>query len=156
MARTFIGELVLRLKDEMSGKAKTAANNLDTSVDRIWKEAAKDMAVYGTIGTIMYGGANAVRQGIVSNAEIMREQSRWKSANIPNSERDAAFAEADRLTTLNPCAGFLNMVELARKARAMMGDNERGLAILPDLAKLFVALQSAKGTHAAMKNSRAS
>lgn len=240
MARTFIGELILRLKDEMSGKAKTAANNLDTSIDRIqraarqlnkttwggqfeerlrklgasagdidklrtswdnlhtsmtsrnlgkamqsleksnfktaalgyfsdiatkakdaetnignmharWKEAAKDMAVYGTIGAIMYGGANAIRGGVVSSAEMMREKSRWRDANIPDSERDAAIAEADRLTTQYPSAGLLSIVELARKARAMMGDNERGLAILPDLARAFVALQSAKGTDAAVQ-----
>ncbi|MDO6964005.1 hypothetical protein [Rhizobium alvei] len=240
MARTFIGELILRLKDEMSGKAKAAASNLEGSVEKIqraaqrmnqtswggqfeerlrklgasagdidklrkawdglntsfegrnlskslqameksnfktaslayfaeiaagadkadksvsrfhsrWKEAAKDMAVYGTIGTLMYGGANALRGGVFANAEFIREKSRWKDANIPDSERDAAIAEADKLTTQYPSAGLLNMVELARKARAMMGDNERGLAILPDLAKAFVALQSAKGTDAAVQ-----
>jgi hypothetical protein len=41
MARTFIGELVLRLKDEMSGKAKTAASNLDSSMNRIQQAAKK-------------------------------------------------------------------------------------------------------------------
>jgi len=41
MARTFIGELVLRLKDEMSGKAKQVAGNLDSSIDRIQRAARK-------------------------------------------------------------------------------------------------------------------
>lgn len=35
MARTLIGELILRLKDEVSGKARTTAQNFETSVDRI-------------------------------------------------------------------------------------------------------------------------
>jgi hypothetical protein len=172
MARTFIGELILRLKDEMSGKAAAAANKLDTSIDKIqraarqlnqtswggqfeerlrklgtsaadidklrvawdslhtsmssrnlskslaameksnfktaalgyfadiatkakeaetnigkmhsrWKEAAKDMAVYGTIGTIMYGGANAVRGGFNASAEYRREIFRQENASIP-------------------------------------------------------------------------
>jgi hypothetical protein len=236
MARTFIGELVLRLKDEMSGKAKTAAANLDTSIDRIQRAArqlnqtswggqfeeklrklgtsagdidklkvaweslhtsmsarnlgkamqsleksnfktaalthfseiasrAKDadtsvrglttslreMSKYALAGGLVYGGVNTAREGILASAEMMREKSRWKDANIPDGERDAAIAEADRLTTKYPSAGLLNMVELARKARAMMGDSERGLAILPDLAKAFVALQSAKGTDAAVQ-----
>jgi hypothetical protein len=41
MARTFIGELILRLKDEMSGAAKTAATNLDTSISKIEAAARK-------------------------------------------------------------------------------------------------------------------
>lgn len=236
MARTFIGELVLRLKDEMSGKAKTAASNLDTSVDKIQRAARRmsqttwggqfeerlrklgtssgdidklrvaweslhtsmssrnlskamqameksnfktaalthfseiatrageadtkvrgltaslrEIGKYAVAGSLVYGGVNTAREGILASAEMMRERDRWNQANIPDSERDAAIAEADRLTTQYPSAGLLNMVELARKARAMMGDNERGRAILPDLAKAFVALQSAKGTDAAVQ-----
>jgi hypothetical protein len=236
MARTFIGELVLRLKDEMSREAKTAAGNLDTSIDKIQRaarklnqttwggqfeerlrklgtsstdidklrkswdslhtsmtsrdlgkamqameksnfktaalshfseiatrageadtkvrgltSALKEMAKYGVAGGLLYGGVNAVRGGIVSNAEMMREKDRWRAARIPDSERDAAISAADDLTGKYPSAGLLNLTELARKARAMMGDSERGLAILPDLARAFVALQSAKGTDAAVQ-----
>lgn len=35
MARTFIGRLVLSLQDSMSGKARTAARNVDSAVDQI-------------------------------------------------------------------------------------------------------------------------
>ena len=41
MARTFIGELILRLKDEMSGKAKAAASNLEGSVEKIQRAAQR-------------------------------------------------------------------------------------------------------------------
>lgn len=238
MARTFIGELVLRLKDEMSGKAKTAAANLDTSIDRIqraarqlnqtswggqfeeklrklgtsagdidklrvawdslhtsmssrnlgkamqsleksnfktaalgyfadiatkaddaeksigkmhsrWKEAAKDMAVYGTVGSLMYGGANAVRGGFNASAEYQREIFRQENANIPKAEQLKIASEADRLTSLYPSAGITDVMEMARQARNMMGTTDRGLAILPDLVRSLVALQTAKGIDAA-------
>lgn len=238
MARTFIGELILRLKDEMSGKAKTAAANLDTSVDRIqraarqlnrtswggqfeerlrklgtsaadidklrvawdslhtsmstrnlgkamqslekqnfktaalgyftdiatkakeaddsigrmhtrWKEAAKDMAVYGTIGTIMYGGANALRGGINASAELQSEIFKQENARIPRGDQLRIASEADRLTTLYPSAGLVNVMELARAAQSMMGGVDRGLEILPDLVKGYVALQTTKGVDAA-------
>jgi hypothetical protein len=238
MAKTFIGELILKLKDEMSGAAKTAATNLDTSVGRIeaaakrmnsttwggqfeerlrklgassidvdklrtsweklnesfasrdvsksmqaleksnfktaslsyfaematkvdtaekslskfhstWKSAATDMAVYGGIGTLMYGGLNALREGVKANAEYQRELSRQDNASISASDQMRIGAEADRLTTRYPSVGFTEALEMARQARGMMGDTERGLAILPDLVKALVALQTAKGTDAA-------
>jgi hypothetical protein len=238
MARTFIGELVLRLKDEMSGKAKTAAANLDTSIDRIqraarkmsqtswggqfeerlrklgassadidklrvawdslhtsmssrnlskamqsleksnfklaatqefsalaaaakdadtnigrmhsrWKEAAKDIAAYGTIGTLLYGGANAVRGGVNASAEFQKEIFKQENARIPQIDQLRIAAEADRLTSLYPSAGLVNVMELARSSQAMMGSVDRGLAVLPDLVKAYVALQSIKGIDAA-------
>ena len=238
MARTFIGELILRLKDDMSGKAKAAASNLDTSIDKIqraarqlnqtswggqfeerlrklgtsakdidqlrvawdslhtsmtsrnlskslqameksnfktaalgyfadiaskakeaddnigkmhsrWKEAAKDMAVYGTVGTLLYGGANAVRGGFNASAEYQREIFLQENASIPKVEQLKIAAEADRLTSLYPSAGLTNVMEMARQARNMMGTTDRGLAILPDLVKGLVALQTAKGVDAA-------
>lgn len=238
MARTFIGELILRLKDEMSGKARTVANNLDTSVEKIqraaqqlnkttwggsfeeklrklgtsaaeidklrvaWdslhtsmtsrnlsksmqameksnfktsalgyfaeiaakakeadtsignmharlKDAVKDIATYGTIGTIVYGGANAVRGGFNASAEYQREIFRQENANIPKVEQLKIAAEADRLTSLYPSAGITDVMEMARQARNMMGTTDRGLAILPDLVKSLVALQTSKGVDAA-------
>lgn len=234
MVRTFIGELILRLKDEMSGKAKQAAANLDTSVDRIHRAAQKlnqtswggqfeqrlhklgasateidklrhawdklntsitsrnlgaalagaersnfktatlshfsqiasqaetadskvkgliislkDVAKYSAAAGIVYGGINAVRGGINASAEYQREVFRQENANIPRVEQLKIAAEADRLTSLYPSAGLVNVMEMARQARNMMGDTDRGLAILPQLVKGLVALQTAKGTDAA-------
>ena len=238
MARTFIGELILRLKNELSGQAKTAASDFDSSIDKIqraarrlnqtswggqfeerlrklgasatqvdqlrtsweklnssfasrdiskalqsmeksnfktaalsyfadiatkadaaeksvsrfhatWKNAASDMAVYGGIGALMYGGVNALRGGLAANAELQREVFRQDNARLTASEQAKIAAASDRLTTAYPSAGYVNVLEMARQARNMMGDTDRGLAILPDLVKGLVALQTAKGTDAA-------
>ncbi|MBX9457113.1 MAG: hypothetical protein KL863_14400 [Rhizobium sp.] len=238
MARTFIGEIILRLKDDMSGKARAAANNLDTSIGKIqraaqqlnrttwggqfeerlrklgtsagdidklrlawdqlhtsmssmnlgkamqslekqnfktaalgyfadiatkakdaetsigrmhsrWKEAAKDMAVYGTVGALMYGTAGAVRGGIVANAEFQREKKRQSDASLSAVDQTKILSTADRLTTLHPSAGIVDVMEMVRAARNMMGTTDRGLQILPDLVKGLVALQTAKGVDAA-------
>jgi hypothetical protein len=236
--KTFIGQLVLILRDEMSGKAKTAAANLDTSIDRIqraarkmsqtswggqfeerlrklgasskdidqlriawdqlhtsmssknlskamqsmeksnfklaatqefsalaaaakdadtnigrmhsrWKEAAKDIAAYGTIGTLLYGGANAVRGGVNASAEFQKEIFKQENARIPPVDQLRIAAEADRLTSIYPSAGLVNVMELARAAQSMMGSVDRGLDILPDLVKGYVSLQTTKGVDAA-------
>ena len=238
MARTFIGELVLRLKDEMSGKAKTAAASLDTSVDRIqraarqlnkttwggqfeerlrklgtsagdidelraawdslhtsmtsrnlgkamqameksnfktaavshfaevatkadeadkavgrfhsrWKTVVADIAAYGGVSAVFYGGINALRGGINASAEYQRELWRQEGANLSTTDRTKIASRADMLTTQYPSAGIVDVMEMARAARNMMGDTERGLAILPDLVRGLVALQSAKGVDAA-------
>jgi hypothetical protein len=57
--------------------------------------------------------------------------------------------EADRLTTLYPSAGIVDVMEMARAGRNMMGTTERSMAILPDMVKALVSLQSAKGVDAA-------
>ena len=238
MARTFIGELVLKLRDEMSGKAKTAAASLDTSVDRIqraarqlnkttwggqfeerlrklgtsagdidklrvawdslhtsmtsrnlskamqtmeksnfktaaishfaeiasradeadkavgkfhsrWKTVVADIAAYGGVSALVYGGINALRGGINANAEYQRELWRQEGANLSTTDRTRIASRADMLTTQYPSAGIVDVLEMARAARNMMGTTERGLAILPDLVKGLVALQSAKGVDAA-------
>lgn len=238
MAQTFIGQLVLKLRDEMSGKAKAAAKNLDTSVERIqatarklnstswggqfeerlrklgtsagdidklrgawdslhtsmtsrnlgkamqtleksnfktaaishfgeiatkadeadkavgrfhsrWKTVVADIAAYGGVSAIVYGGINALRGGINASAEYQRELWRQESANLSTTDRTKIASRADMLTTQYPSAGIVDVMEMARAARNMMGDTDRGLAVLPDLVKGLVALQSAKGVDAA-------
>lgn len=41
MARTFIGELILRMKDDASGKAQTAAGKMESAMDRINRAAKR-------------------------------------------------------------------------------------------------------------------
>lgn len=247
MARTFIGELILRLKDEMSGKAQAAASKLDTSVERIqatarkfnqtswggkfegqlaklgataadidkvreawdrlersiqtrnlssalagveksnfkaaaiaeftaiksaWdaranaierrtKTMAKRMetalrpilvALGGYTGVYMAGVAG--RDAVTSSAKWEREKFRGKMANIPAEEQNKLLDESEKLGAQYPSVGITEIAELARSARAMMGDTERGLAILPDLVRGLVTLQSAKGPDAAVDELR--
>lgn len=98
---------------------------------------------------MLYGGVNAARSGINASAEYQREIFRQENANIPKAEQLKIASEADRLTTLYPSAGLTDVMEMARQARNMMGTTDRGLAILPDLVRSLVALQTSKGVDTA-------
>jgi hypothetical protein len=93
--------------------------------------SAKDMLTFGTVGTLMYGGGNAVRGGFNASAEYQREIFRQENASIPKVEQLKIAAEADRLTSLYPSAGITDVMEMARQARNMIGTTDRGSAILP-------------------------
>lgn len=242
MARTFIGELILKLKDQMTGEAKAAAEKLDTSIGKIEKTAARlnnvkwggrfedqlqklgagandieklraaynrmitdmngkglsksDMAAqvanfkiaalseFGQIRhawatnakameartrmmatrfqnmmkpiLVAMGGYTGVymagvvgREGVTASSEWEREKWRQKTANIPEGEKDQIIAAAEKLGAKYPSAGITNIAEMARTARTMMGTTERGLAVLPDLVRGLVALQSAKNPQTA-------
>lgn len=243
MARTFIGELVLRLKDDMSGKAQSAAGKLDSSIDRIQRAAKKLnqtswggqfeqrlhklgasaadvdklrvawdklnssissrnlskalaraergnfktaaitefaaiksawdahaaqiekrthvmsqrmqtalkpilVAMGGYTGAYMAGVG--VREGLTASAAWEREKFRGRMANIPKAEQDKLLGASEQLGGKYPSVNITDIAELARSARAMMGSTERGLAILPDLVRGMVTLQSAKGPDAAV------
>lgn len=89
MARTFIGELVLRLKDEMSGKAKTAASNLDTSIDRIQRAARK-------LNETSWGGQfeERLRKLGASAGDIERLRRAWDDLNTSITTRNLSKALA--------------------------------------------------------------
>lgn len=238
MARTFIGELILRMKDSASSQAQTAAGKMETSMDRInkaakrlgdapwggrfqsqmdklgasakdldrlrsswdalqasfqkdnlskamkrtqienWKTAAvghyaaiaagardaekaqakyrdtvKDMMRLGIYsvgaGSLAYFAGRGVRGGVTASAEWEREKFRQRMANIPGGERDQILDRSEQLGALYPSVSIADIAEMGRKARSMMGDTERGLAVLEDLVRGMVALQSAKGLDAA-------
>ena len=243
MARTFIGELILRLRDEMSGKARTAATNLNTSIGAIEKAAkrlnsapwggrfeeqlrklgaqstqldklrrsynalvddmnrrklgkadrAAEIANFKTaalshFGQIRHawatnatamegrtrlmarrmesvlrplmvalGGYTGVymagilgRGAVTASAQWEREKWRQDTASIPGPEKDKIIGESERLGSKYPSVDITNIAEMARVARAMMGDTDRALSVLPEMVRGMVALQSAKGTDMAV------
>lgn len=238
MARTFIGELILRMKDTASSQAQTAAGKMESSMDRInraakrlgdapwggrfqsqldklgasakdldhlrtswdrlqasfqkdnlskamqrtqvanWKTAAtghfaaiaagareaekaqrkyrdtvKDMMRLGIYsvgaGSLAYFTGRGVRGGVAASAEWEREKFRQEMANIPEGERDQILDRSEQLGAQYPSVSIADIAEMGRKARSMMGTTERGLAILDDMVRGMVALQSAKGLDAA-------
>lgn len=116
MARTLIGELLLRLKDEMSGKAKTAAGNVSTSINEM-QAAAKKLNNTHLGGGFMQQlqrlkasakDLNAVKNSWHNlNSELVKSSmakafkanqlSRWRAGVI--GDLAAVRREADRLNT---------------------------------------------------------
>lgn len=93
MARTFIGELVLRLKDDMSGKAQAAAGKLDTSIDRIQRAARK-------LNSTSWGGQfeSRLQKLGASASDIDKLRVAWDKLNTSISSRNLskALAGAER------------------------------------------------------------
>lgn len=100
-------------------------------------------------GSVAYFAGRGVRGGVTASAEWQREQFRQQMANIPEGERDQILDRSEQLGARYPSVGIVDIAEMGRKARSMMGDTERGLAVLEDLVRGMVALQSAKGLDAA-------
>jgi len=71
---------------ELATKAKDADESVGRLHSRL-KEATKDMATYGVIGSALYGGVNALRGGINASAEYQREIFRQENASIPKAEQ---------------------------------------------------------------------
>jgi len=101
MARTFIGELILRLQDQMSGKAKSTANSVSASMRQIEASAKRLSSAPWGVGfqrqldrlKLSGGEMDAVRRSWISlESEIRRrnltgalkrsEISGWKAATV--------------------------------------------------------------------------
>lgn len=121
---------------------------------RTFTGALKDLAKLGAYsiagGSMVYGGGLAVRGGLVASAEREREIFRQKMANIPIEETARIMKEAQALSARYPSVGATDIMEMGRTARAMMGDTERALQVLPTMVKGLVTLQSAKGGETAV------
>ncbi|PWJ79787.1 hypothetical protein C7441_11464 [Pseudaminobacter salicylatoxidans] len=105
---------------------------------------------------VMLGGYTGVyiagrlgREGIAASAERQREYFRQRMGDIPEAEREAIFARSERLSLRYPSVNITDVMEMARTARNTMGTTERGLAILEEMTRGLVALQTAKGIDAA-------
>lgn len=239
MARTFIGELILRLRDDSSGKAKQAAaqisgamKNIEDSARRLnaapwggkfqqqlnklgasakdidqlrsawdrlhasmsgrslssalqrseignWKSAVlgnfiqQQQAVrreldetkrhyknwqtaiqgIGRSGLVMMGGYTGVymggvaaRGGLTASAQWEREKFRGRMTGMPVGEQDQILDRSEQLGMKYPSASITDIAEMARSARSMMGSTEGGLAVLEEMVKGMVTLQSAQGT----------
>lgn len=117
------------------------ARGLVGSINQLVKLGAYSVAG----GSLIYGAGQAVRGGARASGEWEREKFRQQMASIPEGERQRITAEAEKLGKQFPSVSITDIAEMARKARSMMGDVEKGMAILPDLVRGLVTLQSAKG-----------
>lgn len=95
-----------------------------------------------------YAAGIALREGFNATGERQREIFRQDMAGIPAVEQARIAAEAQRLTILHPSVGMTEIMEMARTARNTMGTTEDGLAILEDMVRGLVTLQSAQGVDA--------
>jgi hypothetical protein len=89
-------------------------------------------------------------EALSASSERRREIFRQEMANIPEAERGQIFNRAEQLSQQYPSIPTTSIMEMARTARNTMGDTERGLQILEGMTKMFVTLQSMKGTDAAL------
>lgn len=137
------------LREEMK-KTEQHAKNWRNSMNAIFKAGLVTMGAY----TGAYMGGVMLQGGITASSEWEREKYRQRMASIPQGERNAIIAESQRLGGIYSSVGITDIAELGRGARSMMGDNQRGLEILPDLVRGMVALQSAKGTDVAIEEMR--
>ncbi len=126
---------------QQAGEAERRTRGLVGSI----RELAKLGAYSLTGGSLIYGGGYAVRGGTRASGSWEREKFRQQMASIPEAERERLISESERLGSKYPSVGVTEIAELARKARSMMGDIDKGMAILPDLVRGLVTLQSAKG-----------
>lgn len=97
----------------------------------------------------LYGGAHAVeragRATAVAGAESRRETVREKLAGMTPEEVARVNATAVDLAGKFPSVGMVDIRALARGARNLTGDTAKGLALLPDIVKAQVAIQTATG-----------
>ncbi|MCZ4273230.1 hypothetical protein [Maritalea porphyrae] len=110
--------------------------------------AKSAMVAFGAY-TLWYGAGVAMREGFMAGADRQREFFRQKMAGVPQDEQDAAIARAQELTLKYPSVGLTEILEMFRTARNTMGNTGDGLAILEDLVRGQVTLQSSQGTDVA-------
>lgn len=108
------------------------------------KAALVSMGAY----TTAYLGGVAARGGVSSWAERRREIFRQEMAGITPEERQQIFASSMNLSGRYGSVSTTEAMEMARTSRNLMGDTTRGGAILEDMVKGLVVLQSAKGLSA--------
>lgn len=111
--------------------------------------AMKPVYTAAGLGTGAYVAGRLGRSGLTSASERQREYFRQQMASIPGGERDAIAQRSAELTQRFPSVDATQIMEMARNARNMMGDTPRGLAVLEEMVKGLVTLQSTKGTDAA-------
>jgi len=126
-------------------KVTAAANKSSASMNRL--KNAISVAVIGGAGA--YGTGFMIRGATQAPADMARERFRQGMAGMTPAEvaanERAAFGHAGKYRSVLP----VQSMEMSRTARSMMGSNERGLEILPDLVRGLVTLQSVKGVDAA-------
>lgn len=117
--------------------AKTTAGNL-------LKPGLVALGAY----TGWYAAGIALREGFNAAGSRQREFFRQDMAGLNENEKAAIVAEAQRLTIAYPSVEMTNVMEMARTARNTMGTTSDGLAILEDMTRGLVTLQSSQGVDA--------
>ncbi len=113
------------------------------------KNAMKPIYTAAGLGTGAYVAGRLGRGGLTAASERQREFFRQQMAALPAGERDQIAQRSAELTQQFPSVDATQIMEMARNARNMMGDTPRGLAVLEDMVKGLVTLQSTKGTDVA-------
>lgn len=116
-----------------------------TKLGNLAKPALVALGAY----TGWYAAGVAMREGFNAAGDRQREYFRQDMAGLNENEKAAIAAEAQRLTIQYPSVGMTPAMEMARTSRNTMGTTEDGLAILEDMVRGLVTLQSAQGPEAA-------
>lgn len=111
--------------------------------------AMKPIYTAAGLGTGAYVAGRLGRGGLTASSERQREYFRQEMAAVPGGEREQIATRASQLSQRFPSVDATQIMEMARNARNMMGDTPRGLAVLEEMVKGLVTLQSTKGTDAA-------
>ncbi len=97
------------------------------------------------VGAGAYAGGRATRFTALSGADAARENYRQQTAGMSAEERAQLAETVDRLSQAYPSVNKVQGAEMGRGARNLTGTMAQGAALMPDLYRARVALQSAKG-----------
>lgn len=131
---------IIAVRSEMARLREEAARPI--SIAR--KGVRIGAAAVGTYGGI-HGAGRVVRGAAVAGANDKRETFRQSIAGLTAEEVARISASSDKLATKYPSVSRVDIRELARGARNLTGDVGKGLALLPDIIRARVAIQSATG-----------
>lgn len=95
--------------------------------------------------TGFYLAGVGIREGLIAGSERRREQFRQDMASMTDAEKSMIDAKATDLSQRFPSISKTDTMEMGRVSRSMMGDAERGTAILENMVRALVVLQSSKG-----------
>ncbi|WP_420408707.1 hypothetical protein [Hoeflea sp.] len=107
------------------------------------------VAMGGYTGAYLAGVG--IREGFTAGSERRREQFRQDMASLTEAEKAQIDARATDLSQRYPSISKTDVMEMGRVSRSMMGDTERGLAVLDRMVQSFVTLQSTKGGEVAIR-----
>ena len=120
------------------------------SVNSFTQAIGRSALVAGGAYTGVYAGGMMARAGLLSGSNRQREQFRQRMAGISPEEQAIIKKRADDLALEFPSVGTTEIMEMGRVATAMMGDVERGTAVLKEMTQALVVLQATKGPDAAV------
>lgn len=103
----------------------------------------------GAYSVPFFGGMLGA-EALTASSQRRREIFRYSMANVSDKDRDTLFNRSEELGQKYPSVPITAVMEMARNAYAVMGDGDRGAAVLERMVQSLVALQSVKGVDAAV------